>query len=164
MTPIPGWPGYHATDDGRIFSTHRRVHVSGFTWVPYLDGPPRELAQFDRKSVRKKATPYKSVCFKRDGKARNLYVHELIALTFIGPRPVGLEILHGKEGSTVNRASNLRYGTAEENSKERNLSRGDAWYRARGMRPPWVDAPIVAPIVDPNAHAFSGLLNGGSNG
>lgn len=154
--PIPGWPGYHVDDEGRVYSTLARVHISGLTWkVLAGQKAPTEVAQFDRKDVRKKATPYLSVCLSRDGDRRNFYVHELVALTFLGPRPDGAEILHGERGSRCNALSNLRYGTPEENSAERVLSRGAAWYRARGIRPPDL-APIEAPAE--LEHAFSDLI------
>lgn len=143
MKPIPGWPGYHADEDGNIWSTHGRTYVGGLTWAPTIGHAPRRLAQFDRKSARGKPTPYRSVCMKRDDKPRNMYVHHLVALTFLGPRPEGAEILHGKEGSTVNALSNLRYGTPEENSAERVLCSGDAWYRARGLEPPHAFADLI---------------------
>lgn len=145
-----------------MFSTRGRVHVGGLTWAPVAGAkPPTEVAQFDRKDVRKRPTPYLSVCLSRDGQRRNLYVHELVALAFLGPRPEGAEILHGPKGSKCNHLSNLRYGTPEENSAERVLSRGVAWYRARGMRPP--DAllnPEPTPVhadVEPS-HAFADLI------
>ncbi|AKV03174.1 hypothetical protein AKJ09_09837 [Labilithrix luteola] len=148
LRAIPGWPGYFASEDGRIFSTWHRVHVSGLTWRTSPDGPLREVPQFDRRSSRGKPTPYRTVALRprAAGKARsvNKYVHELIALTFIGPRPEGTEILHGPAGSGVHRASNLRYGTPEENSAERQLCSGEAWYRARGLAVP--------------EHAFADLL------
>lgn len=169
MKPIPGWPGYHADEEGRIWSTWRRVHVGGLKWRTDTDGEPRELPQFDRKSVKRKPTPYRSVSLARrengKTKARNCYVHELVALTFLGPRPEGFEILHGPDGGSVNRLSNLRYGTPEENSAERNLARGPAWYRARGMCPPQFRTQREEPHGPPpeiagGGHAFSDLIGG----
>lgn len=167
MKPIPGWPGYLADEDGRIWSTWRRVHVRGLKWRTDTDGEPRELPQFDRRSVKGKSTPYRSVSLsRREGgraKSRNCYVHELVALTFLGPRPEGFEILHGDEGSSVNRLSNLRYGTPEENSAERKLPRGADWYRARGMRPPEFELAnrhVPPPEFAGDGHAFSDLIGG----
>lgn len=168
-TPIPGWPGYLVDEEGRVYSTWRRIHVRGLEWRTDAAGPPRELPQFDRRSVKGRPTPYRSVKLcRRDARGRsvgrNCYVHELIALTFLGPRPDGLEILHGAEGSGVNRRSNLRYGTPEENSAERVLSRGDDWYRARGICPPQyrkTSAPGVGAAAPPEpAHAFADLIGG----
>ena len=164
MRPIPGWPGYHVDADGHIYSTIARVHIGGGRFAGVAgQKPPTELRQFDRKSVRGKPTPYKSVALSRDGRHQNKYVHELVALAFIGPRPEGQEILHGPKGSTCNEASNLRYGTPEENSAERVLPRGADWYRARGLRPPpdafCRSAPIeIKPAPAEPEHAFADLL------
>jgi len=67
-------------------------------------------------------------------------VHALVAAAFLGPRPAGLCVLHGPKGKTDNSISNLRYGTASENSRDRirdgtlgwRLSEESAtWIRAR---------------------------------
>ena len=42
-------------------------------------------------------------------------VHQLVALTFIGPRPDGLDILHINGNPIDNRVENLMYGTRTEN-------------------------------------------------
>lgn len=42
-------------------------------------------------------------------------VHQLIALTFIGVCPDGMEVLHCNGNPTDNRLENLRYGTRTEN-------------------------------------------------
>lgn len=46
-------------------------------------------------------------------------VHRLIALTFHGPRPEGLEIRHLNGDMHDNRACNLRYGTHSENEQDK---------------------------------------------
>lgn len=43
-------------------------------------------------------------------------IHTLVAAAFIGPRPVGTEVLHGDGDPTHNQPSNLRYGTRGENN------------------------------------------------
>lgn len=140
--PIPGHPGYEVDALGRVFSV-------------------RELSQFDRGRKGGEPSVYKSVQL---GKGNTRYVHHLVALAFIGPRPDGLEVLHGEKGSTCNEAANLRYGTPEENSAERILCRGIDWYRARGLCPPDVllDSGSAIEIKAPEepAHAFADLIEG----
>lgn len=112
-----------------------------------------------------KPTPYRSVMIKgENGKRKPAYVHHLVALTFLGPRPEGAEVLHGAEGSECNAARNLRYGSPDENGAERQLARGDEWYRTRGLCPPRfkerheIEQDFTPPPVDENAHAFSDLI------
>lgn len=42
-------------------------------------------------------------------------VHQLVAAAFIGPCPAGMEVRHGPNGPLDNRASQLRYGSHQEN-------------------------------------------------
>lgn len=42
-------------------------------------------------------------------------VHQLVALTFLGPCPQGQEVLHNNGNPKDNKVSNLRYGTRTEN-------------------------------------------------
>lgn len=49
---------------------------------------------------------------------RTVYVHELVTLAFHGPRPVGLQIRHLDSNCLNNRADNLCYGTAKQNSQD----------------------------------------------
>jgi hypothetical protein len=53
-----------------------------------------------------------------DGKRTNLTLHALVAKTFIGPRPDGLEVCHGDGTPTNNCVENLRYDTHENNSAD----------------------------------------------
>jgi hypothetical protein len=45
-------------------------------------------------------------------------VHQLVADSFLGPCPVGLETLHGPNGKLDNRADQLRYDTHQVNCDE----------------------------------------------
>ena len=42
-------------------------------------------------------------------------VHRIVALTFLGPCPTGMEVLHSNGIPNDNRIENLRYGTRREN-------------------------------------------------
>lgn len=50
-----------------------------------------------------------------NGKNKKFYVHELVALAFIGPRPEGLSINHKDGDKTNNVVANLEYVTHAEN-------------------------------------------------
>lgn len=166
--PIPGATGFLATSDGRILTTWRRSR-DGRKVVSTPDGEPRDVASYDRKSARGEPTPYRSVMVRWDeGKRKPAYVHHLVALAFIGPRPDGYEVLHGAKGSGCNDADNLRYGSPDENAAERAHVRGDDWYRARGLCPPSFRPPADAPADEPAdeddgepAGAFDDLLEAG---
>lgn len=43
------------------------------------------------------------------------YVHHLVLLAFVGPRPLGLVALHADDDRLNNRASNLSWGTQKQN-------------------------------------------------
>lgn len=95
LFPIPGFPDYAVTADGRVWSCKR--------------GPWRELTQHRHKQG------YKLVTLCNDGRQRKLLVHSLIALVFIGPRPPGLEVDHKDTDNSNNAATNLQYLTPEQN-------------------------------------------------
>lgn len=91
--PIPGYPGYSIDTEGIVYG--RRDQPIG-AW-PDPRGYP---------------TLYLNV----DGTRRQVRVHQLMALAFLGPRPEGLEIRHLDDNKLNNRLSNLRYGTHSENA------------------------------------------------
>lgn len=48
-----------------------------------------------------------------------LYVHQLIAVQYLGPRPAGLKLRHLDDDRTNARLSNLAYGTDQQNRDDR---------------------------------------------
>ncbi|WP_442777660.1 NUMOD4 motif-containing HNH endonuclease [Acinetobacter baumannii] len=54
-----------------------------------------------------------------DGPKRKQYlIHDLVLLTFIGPKPKGMYVCHGDDNRINNRLENLRYGTPKENVQD----------------------------------------------
>lgn len=166
LRPIPGAQGFLASADGKIYTTRRRIR-DGRSVSFAFDGEPKELSAYDRKSVKGEPTVYRSVMIWWDGgKRKPAYVHHLVALAFLGPRPEGAEVLHGAKGSSCNAADNLRYGTPDENGAERAHPRDDEWYRKRGMCPPRfkerheIEAEHAAagPVAEEPRGAFDDLL------
>jgi hypothetical protein len=108
---IPGYEGYYeASSLGRIRSINRRIDVTAKrgTFKRVLKGSLR-------KQVFNPNNGYLYVAMSRDGIVTMMTVHEIIALTFHGERPTGLDICHG-DGNRLNcRSDNLRYGTKKEN-------------------------------------------------
>ncbi|MFY7922454.1 MAG: NUMOD4 motif-containing HNH endonuclease [Gemmatimonas sp.] len=59
------------------------------------------------------------------------FIHALVMGAFVGPRPVGMQIRHLDGDPLNNRLDNLAYGTAKENSADRDLH-GRTWARPVG--------------------------------
>lgn len=101
--PIPDFPGYEVTDDGRVLSTRPWRGSSA----------PREL----RGGVGKRGYRLVVLCDGQHRRTRE--VHCLVAEAFHGPRPEGTVIRH-LDGDNQNNASwNLRYGTYSENELDK---------------------------------------------
>lgn len=122
---IPGWEGwYQASDAGRVRSMPRTITK--------LDG---QRAFWAGKVLCPGKTPkgYPLVALTRPGgKKQYAYVHRLVARTFLGECPAGLEVCHGDGSRDNNAVTNLRYDTRQANSRDRerhgtmNVPRGSA--------------------------------------
>lgn len=93
---IPGFPGYEASDQGRIRS-HKR------SCVRYL----RPACKKDGHLV---------VVLSKEGKCHTLSLHRLILEAWIGPRPQGHVCDHINTVRGDNRLANLRWVTPRENN------------------------------------------------
>ena len=54
-----------------------------------------------------------------NGVVRQVTVHKLVLLAFVGPLPEGMERLHGLGGAYDNSIENLRYGTRADNNRDK---------------------------------------------
>lgn len=116
---IPGYEGrYQASTEGRIRSLDRRVRLVAHGTETTRGMKGRVLRPGAAKSG------HVSVVLGH-GKAGSL-VHQLIALTFLGPCPEGKEVLHNDGNPKNNRLENLRYGTRTENILD-VFRQGNAW-------------------------------------
>ena len=61
---------------------------------------------------------YLTVWLCVEGVSHRFYVHHLVAIAFIGPRPDGMYVCHGGPDFTDNRAVNLRYDTQHANMRD----------------------------------------------
>ncbi len=60
---------------------------------------------------------YRQVALRRPGEKRWVYVHDLVATAFLGPKPEGM-IVHHQDGDKVNNeAENLEHLSYSENAK-----------------------------------------------
>lgn len=99
MREIPGFPGYLATEDGRIISekTGNEMYTS-----------------FSNKG-------YRLIQLRQDKKRVTMGLHRAILLAYVGECPPGHEALHGTGGKLDNSIDNLRYGTRSENRRDQTL-------------------------------------------
>lgn len=107
---IPGWEGlYEASSTGQIRSLPRVVIRRDGHRLPKPGVVLRGRIH----------QGYRIVNLSRDGKRHGWPVHRLVALTFYGPLPPGLETRHLDGNSLNNAAANLAYGTHQENLEDR---------------------------------------------
>lgn len=99
MRPVPGFEGYYASNTGRIWSTREWRGERG-RWL--------------KGGVHSKRTGHLSVMLA----GTHHLTHAVIALTFLGPRPEGLQVRHLDGDPTNNRITNLAYGTQTENAQD----------------------------------------------
>jgi hypothetical protein len=107
--PIPGYEGfYEASDLGRVRSLPHRVKTA-VTPSGWRISPGRVLRATQLPGNRHLVT------LTREGRRRSWFVHQLVALAFIGPYPPGMQVRHGTAGRGDDRLANLCYGTPAEN-------------------------------------------------
>ena len=109
--PVAGWEGlYEVSDLGQVRSLDRTIR--------YRDGRVRLYpGQVLKQNLHPAGYPY--IGLSRDGKTTQHLVHWLVAAAFLGPRPAGLQTLHGPGGPQDNRVANLSYGTPAQNNLDR---------------------------------------------
>lgn len=120
IRPIPGWPGYAATSDGLILGK---------------SGEPLRPSQHWRTGhlrVRLYGGSQLRHAHTRNGKARaarcqDFYVHVLVAMAFLGPRPSpDHRVLHWDDHPEHNWPGNLRWGSYSENAEDRRRNSVDS--------------------------------------
>lgn len=132
--PCPSFPGYSASDDGRIFTHRRRTRTAGMGsggTVVVID--PNYVREMKQCTIEK---GYLACSVRRGGKARGYGVHILVADAFHGPKPSPEHQVRHLDGNPTNNApSNLAWGTTRENANDRmrhgHYARGDQHQNAR---------------------------------
>ena len=105
FVPIPGYEGVYAINQlGQI----RRDRAVKGARVGHI-----------RKTAIHKTRHYEIVRLYRECKGKNHDVHALVASTFLGPRPEGMEVCHDDGVHTNNHLSNLRYDTPKANQADK---------------------------------------------
>jgi hypothetical protein len=105
---IPDFPGYRAGSNGSIWSCLKY----GKRKDDKFSGHWKKLKQ----TLEPRGRP--TVGLYNKGKCKRFISSHIIALLFLGPRPNGLLVLHKNGDQTDNRATNLKYGTHKENTKD----------------------------------------------
>lgn len=105
---VPGFTGYEISDLGRV----RSYRIPGVN-PPAMCSTPRILDL----SVGSSGHVY--VGLRRDGKTINGQLGNWILLTFVGTPAFGEECLHADDDPSNNKLTNLRWGTRQENVRDR---------------------------------------------
>lgn len=113
--PIPGYEGlYEVSDQGRVKSVERRV--------PFVNRWGQEITRRVPECIREVSVhPNGGHLYLtlHNRKRRQHFVHNLVLLAFVGPRPDDKpETRHLDGDPTNNRLENLRYGTSKENADD----------------------------------------------
>lgn len=131
---VPEWEGlYQVSDAGGVRSIDRRLPV-----VNRFGNIENRLHRGKVLKAGVSKNGYPIVMLTRPGPIKDCrYVHDLVTLTFLGPRKPGQEVCH-KDGVRANVAlSNLRYDTRSANALDRhkhgtmNQAHGEEHYFAK---------------------------------
>jgi len=95
---VPGYPNYRVLSSGSVW--YRR----GVRWV-------RKRAFPDRYG-------YLQLNLSAGDHKRRFYLHGVVLLAFVAPRPEGKQCRHLDGHKTNNRLENLKWGTAQENQAD----------------------------------------------
>lgn len=102
---VIGYDGFYSVSDyGRVRSEARVSMV-------------RKIKERILRPGRNKGHLLVALC--RGGKPRTFEVHRLVALSFLGPCPVGQEVCHNDGDGENNHLTNLRYDTRSANVLDR---------------------------------------------
>ena len=115
--PVVGYEGlYEVSDHGRVRTVERFITYPSKSRITTSGRllPSQIRKQYCRPN------DHPTVGLVRPGEKRRTFdVHRLVLEAFVGPRPEGMEACHWNDIKTDNRASNLRWDTRSENTKDR---------------------------------------------
>lgn len=111
--PIPGYEGlYEVSDHGRVKSVLRR------TW--FVNRWGQETQRIVPERIREQSVHpnggHLYLTLHKEGKRKQWFVHVLVLMAFVGPRPTGCDETRHLDGNpTNNHLGNLRWATHQEN-------------------------------------------------
>jgi len=98
VMPIPGFDGYFASPDGKIFNKKGKEIQPRF----------------------RKENGYLVVDLYKDKKRTTFYIHTLVTTTYLGKRPTEKHQVRHLDGVKINNnIFNLKWGTAKENAEDK---------------------------------------------
>lgn len=110
--PVLGWESYYeVSDQGRVRSLDRLACLGRGGRIGVRRG--RLLAP-----ATDKRSGYRVVSLWASPVRRSARVHTLVLEAFVGPRPAGLEALHGNGNPSDNRLANLSWNTSTANAAD----------------------------------------------
>jgi hypothetical protein len=106
--PVPGWPGYEVSDNGRLRSCRNGRNR--------FSSPSERTYRIVRGSETSRGYTNVKLYPIDGGKTRSLGLHILVLEAFRGPRPPGYHACHFDGNPRNNRINNLRWDTVSANS------------------------------------------------
>lgn len=104
-----GFPNSRVGDDGSVWSNKRMgSRFKTGKWKLRKPGVHKKNGK----------PKYLNVTLRKDGKPFQLYVHHLVLLAFVGPRPNGQECCHKDGNGLNNKLGNLRWDTHKGNHED----------------------------------------------
>jgi hypothetical protein len=107
---VPDWPGYEVSDLGPARSVDRTLtdgrHAGGLPLKPTPD-----------------ADGYLRVTLRDGQRSQTFFLHDLVMLTHVGPKPKRREVLHANGHKADCRLTNLSYGTHGRNERDKGKLR-----------------------------------------
>lgn len=100
--PVPGYSAYEVSDLGRLRSVDR-IDAAGKRRRGRLLSP------------RKAHKGHLVAALREAGVRKDILMHHLVLITFVGPRPDGMECCHWNDDPADNRLANLRWDTRSAN-------------------------------------------------
>lgn len=144
--PVQGWARYEVSDHGQVRSVDIVVRAKGGASATRKG---RVLANVMT------AAGYHAVTLTDGKRKTQVFIHRLVARTFIGPPPhSGAHVLHGDGSRTNNYVGNLRWGTPADNHAD-TLRHGR---RLRGEKHPQAKLTGDCVCYIRNSSAKAGIL------
>lgn len=107
---IPGWEGYYQASDWGLIKSLLRIII-------YENGINKRINETIL--VPSITSERFAVSLARKGTKKTWPIHQLVAITFYGKCPEGMEVCHEDNNPFNNKKVNLRYDTEKNNQRDR---------------------------------------------